>query len=89
MVDPKCQVVEEVAVMCRRPGCRTKYLPSENHPEACRYHTKPPIFHDCEKKWVCCGKRADDWDEFMKIPGCAVAEHSNEKTVFNLKNHRV
>jgi len=76
-VDP----LAEIAVMCRRPGCRTKYKPSENFDGACRYHAKPPIFHDCDKKWPCCGKRSDDWDEFMKIPGCKTGCHSNEKVV--------
>ena len=64
--------------VCANKGCTAKsFLPEENGPEACHYHPGEPIFHDLKKFWSCCSKDkpAYDWDEFMKIPTCAVGEH--------------
>jgi hypothetical protein len=64
-------------VLCRNFGCNTKYVEAENHATACRYHTKPPIFHEARKGWSCCSDRLVwDWDEFMKLEGCTVGMHS-------------
>jgi hypothetical protein len=30
---------------------------------------------------TCCNKGNMDWDEFMKIPGCSISNHSDEKPV--------
>ena len=38
----------------------------------CLYHSGGPVFHEGLKGWSCCQKRVVDFDEFMKIPGCAV-----------------
>lgn len=40
-------------LLCKRFGCQKKYLPEENHEEACRHHVKPPIFHETRKYWAC------------------------------------
>merc|ERR1711862_451868 len=64
---------------CRRLGCNKMYYESENGPEACRYHTGKPIFHDLKKGWTCCNQIVYDWDEFQKIQGCTVGCHSNVK----------
>ena len=62
---------------CRRFGCQKKYRASENHESQCRYHVKPPVFHETAKYWSCCmDKKAYDWETFMAIPGCAVGCHS-------------
>ena len=64
--------------ICANKGCSAKnFLPEENGPTACNYHTGEPIFHDLKKYWSCCSadKPAYDWDDFMKIPTCAVGEH--------------
>jgi len=67
----------EVQKNCRNPGCKKKYLESENHDQACHYHPGKPIFHDLKKGWTCCNKIAYDWDEFEKIEPCAVGRHSD------------
>lgn len=57
---------------CKRYGCLKKYKEQDNSDEACRHHTAPPCFNDVRKWWACCTERvAYDWDEFMKIEGCA------------------
>jgi disease resistance protein len=64
---------------CKRTGCGMKFRESENKNECCRYHKGKPIFHERSKGWSCCasGKKAVyDFDEFLKIPPCAVGRHS-------------
>ena len=64
--------------VCGNPGCTKKnWIPEENGPEACSHHKGEAIFHDLKKYWSCCAdkKPAYDWDEFMKLPTCAVGEH--------------
>mmetsp|Transcript_43518 Transcript_43518/g.100164 ORF Transcript_43518/g.100164 Transcript_43518/m.100164 type:complete len:295 (+) Transcript_43518:74-958(+) len=56
-------------VRCKRFGCN-KYFDPENPPK-CVHHKAPPIFHETAKWWSCCpDRKAYDWDEFMRIPGC-------------------
>jgi len=66
------------AVTCKRFGCGKKFVPGE--PTECRYHKKPPVFHETRKYWACCpDKVAWDWDSFTAIPGCCTdAEHSTQ-----------
>ena len=47
----------------------------ENNDEACHYHPGEPIFHDIKKFWTCCKAESYDWDDFMKLPTCAVGKH--------------
>ena len=79
-----CKPVKKTAkkndgrLVCKRFGCSARYLEGENHESACRYHAKPPIFHETRKWWACCPKKiAWDWETFTAIPGCCVGEHSN------------
>ena len=84
---PKCTPVsapkpadkeKDKRLVCKRFGCQARYLPGDNHEEACRYHAKPPIFHETRKWWACCPKKvAWDWDTFTAIPGCMVGAHSD------------
>lgn len=60
---------------CTNKGCNKDYLPDENNPDACGYHPGAPIFHDLKKGWTCCNKIVYDWDEFQKLPTCAVGAH--------------
>eukprot|EP01135_Chromosphaera_perkinsii_P000234 Nk52_evm3s62 gene=Nk52_evmTU3s62 len=64
---------------CYNKSCGLKYVESDNHSSACRYHPGEPVFHDALKGWSCCDKRYRDFQDFMGIPGCATGRHSNEK----------
>jgi disease resistance protein len=62
---------------CGNPGCETKTFDPENNPEgACKHHTGNPVFHDRKKFWTCCKQEAYDWDDFVKLPSCAVGQHT-------------
>jgi disease resistance protein len=63
---------------CKNPGCKQKYLESENHDQACKYHSGKPMFHDLKKGWTCCNKIAYDWDEFEALERCAVGRHDDK-----------
>lgn len=66
---------------CTRRGCGQEYEPSHNTDESCTYHSGGPIFHEGLKSWSCCSdvnKPVLDFDEFMKIPGCAKGAHTDE-----------
>jgi len=57
-------------IRCKRFGCKQFYDP-EGPPQECKHHKSPPIFHETAKWWSCCpDRKAYDWDEFMRIPGC-------------------
>lgn len=61
---------------CRRHGCGKVFHPSENNASACNYHTQGPVFWDTQKFWACCkDKKCSDFDDFAKVPTCAVGEH--------------
>jgi len=60
---------------CKNTGCDVVFLPADNADDACRHHPGPPVFHDAAKKWGCCGKSSHDFDEWLKIPGCATGRH--------------
>jgi disease resistance protein len=62
---------------CGNPGCADKTFDPENNPEgACKHHTGNPVFHDRKKFWACCKQEAYDWDDFLKLPACAVGKHT-------------
>eukprot|EP00928_Gymnodinium_smaydae_P050387 TRINITY_DN33947_c0_g1_i1.p2 TRINITY_DN33947_c0_g1~~TRINITY_DN33947_c0_g1_i1.p2 ORF type:complete len:160 (+),score=45.42 TRINITY_DN33947_c0_g1_i1:211-690(+) len=66
-------------VRCKRFGCNKMFDPAKPDETVCVHHKAPPIFHETAKYWSCCqDRKAYDWDEFMKIPGCARGEHSTE-----------
>ena len=51
----------------------------ENNVEgSCTYHMEAPVFHEGAKKWVCCGVKKYDFDEFLAVPGCVTGPHEPE-----------
>ncbi len=64
---------------CKRHGCLKHYKEDENSETSCLYHPGQPIFHDLKKGWTCCNKIVYDWDEFQKLPTCAVGRHTDNK----------
>ncbi|KAF9262169.1 chord-domain-containing protein [Marasmius fiardii PR-910] len=57
---------------CTRKGCGKEY--SDSSTEPCIFHPGVPKFHEGQKSWTCCSdvnKPVLEFDEFMKIPGCA------------------
>jgi hypothetical protein len=64
-------------VRCKNFGCQRWYDPDGEPPE-CIHHKAAPIFHETAKWWSCCpDRKAYDWDEFMRIPGCTKSVCSN------------
>lgn len=60
----------EGRVRCKRFGCQ-KFFHPDGPEQVCVHHKSPPIFHETAKWWSCCSdKKAYDWEEFMRIPGC-------------------
>ena len=68
--------MEEV---CVRRGCGKKFFQARNADNICQFHPGAPVFHEGRKGWSCCKRRVDDFDEFMKIPGCSSGKHSANK----------
>jgi disease resistance protein len=66
--------------ICTRQGCRQKYTDKDNNDTVCKYHDGKPLFHDIKKGWTCCNVIVYDWEEFMKIPGCKIGSHTDEKS---------
>lgn len=65
-------------VRCKRLGCN-KYFDPNRPPPECVHHKSPPIFHETAKWWSCCpDRKAYDWEEFMRIPGCQTSLCSAE-----------
>ncbi|KAG7086643.1 hypothetical protein E1B28_002584 [Marasmius oreades] len=65
---------------CTRKGCDKEY--SESSTEPCIFHPGSPKFHEGLKSWTCCSdvnKPVLDFDEFMKIPGCAETDSHTHK----------
>jgi hypothetical protein len=57
---------------CRRKGCNASYNPDvSREEEKCVYHPGLPVFHEGSKGWSCCKRRVLEFDEFLKIEGCA------------------
>lgn len=57
-------------IRCKQLGCKQWFHP-DGPQQACSFHKSPPIFHETAKWWSCCpDRKAYDWDEFMRIPGC-------------------
>lgn len=71
----------EEELQCKRNGCKKKYLSSMNTSSSCHHHPGKPIFHDLKKGWTCCNKIVYDWDEFERLPTCAVAQHVDQLVV--------
>ncbi|KAJ3235109.1 hypothetical protein HDU78_005488 [Chytriomyces hyalinus] len=61
--------------LCSNKGCGKRFNQSDNGDTSCEHHPGAPVFHDALKGWSCCSKRVIEFDEFMKIGGCAVGPH--------------
>ncbi|KAL1896599.1 hypothetical protein Sste5346_004633 [Sporothrix stenoceras] len=63
--------------MCRRRGCGVAYKAGTKRgadggdSEKCVHHPGAPIFHEGSKGYSCCKRRVLEFDQFMKIEGCA------------------
>ena len=67
--------------LCANFGCNKPFRPEENVEGSCNYHTQHAGFHDVKKFWPCCKKEAWDWDDFMKLPTCAIGVHKPKMRV--------
>ncbi|KAF1816932.1 chord-domain-containing protein [Eremomyces bilateralis CBS 781.70] len=59
---------------CRRRGCGAVSDGStdgKREGEECRHHPGAPVFHEGSKGWSCCKRRVLEFDQFVKIEGCA------------------
>mmetsp|Transcript_139911 Transcript_139911/g.241717 ORF Transcript_139911/g.241717 Transcript_139911/m.241717 type:complete len:292 (+) Transcript_139911:54-929(+) len=64
---------ERGRVRCKNFGCQMMFDP-DGEPVPCKHHKSPPIFHETAKWWSCCpDRKAYDWDEFTRIPGCTTS----------------
>eukprot|EP00443_Scrippsiella_acuminata_P127982 CAMPEP_0115652482 /NCGR_PEP_ID=MMETSP0272-20121206/42091_1 /TAXON_ID=71861 /ORGANISM="Scrippsiella trochoidea, Strain CCMP3099" /LENGTH=170 /DNA_ID=CAMNT_0003090287 /DNA_START=10 /DNA_END=522 /DNA_ORIENTATION=+ len=67
-------------VRCKQFGCQKYFDPTKAEQTICVHHKMPPVFHETAKYWACCpDRKAYDWDEFMKIPGCQRGHCSTEE----------
>lgn len=66
-------------MICTRKGCGKQFDTDVNGPEACTFHPGAPVFHEGLKGWDCCSKRVADFEDFLKISGCATGPHSDVK----------
>jgi hypothetical protein len=65
---------------CVNKGCGKEYSEVEGVQNSeCNFHPGSPVFHDALKGYSCCSKKVTDFDAFMKIPGCSIGKHSNQK----------
>ncbi|CAN0026779.1 unnamed protein product, partial [Chrysoparadoxa australica] len=46
---PQTSSSSDGKLRCKNYGCNQFYTDSENGPDACSFHVKPPIFHDTKK----------------------------------------
>lgn len=57
---------------CRRKTCGATYKKgAAREGEQCVHHPGVPIFHEGSKGYSCCKRRVLEFDQFMKIEGCA------------------
>ena len=76
-------------VSCVRFGCQNRFPKGGPYP-SCTYHKSPPIFHETAKWWSCCPtKKAWDFDEFQKIPGCCTGTCSDVKEDTGVGNQKL
>lgn len=66
-------------VACTHFGCKQRFPKGGPYPQ-CQYHAAPPVFHETAKFWSCCPtKKAYEWNEFERIPGCLTGVCSDVK----------
>ena len=67
--DERQQILKNT-VACTHFGCQQRFNKGGPYP-ICKYHRLPPVFHETAKFWSCCpDKKAWDFEDFQKIPGC-------------------
>jgi hypothetical protein len=77
-VCPKVNKDADGKVRCKNFGCQNSFDPN-GEPTPCTHHKAAPIFHETAKWWSCCpDRKAYDFEEFMRIPGCTTGTCSNE-----------
>lgn len=62
--------------LCWRRGCGVAFKKGtkrgpDGDAEKCVHHPGAPIFHEGSKGYSCCKRRVLEFDQFMKIEGCA------------------
>ncbi|KAL1637590.1 hypothetical protein SLS58_009263 [Diplodia intermedia] len=71
--DPSLPIPDGAA--CKRKACGATYDAAtgrgEGVDESCVHHPGVPIFHEGSKGYSCCKRRVLEFDEFMRIEGCA------------------
>jgi hypothetical protein len=61
---------------CKRLGCNAVFPGGERpEKEKCVFHPGVPIFHEGSKGYSCCKRRVLEFEEFLKIKGCAENRH--------------
>lgn len=70
-------IAEDGTAICGNAGCRAKFNVNDaRDPNECKYHVCPPVFHDGKKGYDCCNVHVYDFDDFLRIPTCAVGTHT-------------
>ncbi|KAI5805940.1 HSP20-like chaperone [Geopyxis carbonaria] len=72
--DPADAAIPEDA-KCKRLGCGATYSGGERKDEECTFHPGAPLFHEGSKGYTCCKRRVLEFDQFLKIEGCANNRH--------------
>lgn len=70
---------EDSRVFCHNKGCGVWFMQGivdEDTESSCIHHPMNPMFHDASKKWPCCSKTAYEFEDFIKLPGCAKGKHN-------------
>ncbi|XWW93086.1 hypothetical protein V2A60_001014 [Cordyceps javanica] len=71
--DPSLEIAD--GTTCRRRTCGQQYKKGTSRDgESCVHHPGVPIFHEGSKGYSCCKRRVLEFDQFMKIEGCATKE---------------
>lgn len=71
--DPSLEIPDGKA--CRRRGCKAEYSKGASREgESCVFHPGVPIFHEGSKGYSCCKRRVMEFDQFMKLEGCATKD---------------
>ncbi|KAI5853121.1 HSP20-like chaperone [Morchella snyderi] len=62
---------------CKRSGCDAVYDGGsrDNEDGRCVFHPGVPIFHEGSKGYSCCKRRVLEFDQFLKLAGCATNRH--------------
>eukprot|EP01127_Copromyxa_protea_P004381 TRINITY_DN14244_c0_g1_i1.p1 TRINITY_DN14244_c0_g1~~TRINITY_DN14244_c0_g1_i1.p1 ORF type:complete len:399 (+),score=106.32 TRINITY_DN14244_c0_g1_i1:42-1199(+) len=68
----------DVPFKCGRNGCGKEFCEQDNTDTSCSFHPGVIVFHEGYKGWKCCTKREIDFDDALKIEGCATGRHVPE-----------